>query len=102
MNKYTIDLGLYLDIIFSSNQSIADDKHFLILYHLKNISYQDKMSTALKSNRKSIIFTENRSSTHTQLENMHKQIIEFHHKEKIIIMNIKACTNTKCTIKGKF
>lgn len=50
--------------IFSSNQSTADEKHFVILYHdLKNISYQNKMSTSLKSNRKLIILTENRSCT---------------------------------------
>lgn len=60
--------------ILSSNQSIADEKHFVILYHdLKNISYQNKMSTSLKSNRKLIILTENRSCTHThtELKNMH-------------------------------
>lgn len=52
--------------IFSSNQSIADEKHFVILYHdLKNISYQNKMSTSLKSNRKLIIPTKNRSCKHT-------------------------------------
>lgn len=52
--------------ILSSNQSIADEKHFVILYHdLKNISYQNKMSTSLKSNRKLIILTEKRSCTHT-------------------------------------
>lgn len=89
--------------IFSSNQSIADEKHFVILYHdLKNISYQNKMSTSLKSNRKLIILTENRSCTHThtELKNMHYQINEFHHREKNK-MNLKACTNTKCTIKGQ-
>lgn len=65
--------------ILSSNQSIADEKHFVILYHdLKNISYQNKMSTSLKSNRKLIILTEKRSCTHTHTHRVKEHAVTNH------------------------